>query len=398
MQPRDSRFGLPRKRQAFPLLVALVVGALGGISPSTATTWTVDRAGVAQFQVIQDAVDVAASGDTVLISPGRYTEYDEFDFGAVSGSTFVVLDKPNITIRGAERSGVIIGPETYRWVGAIEPIGIAMTTNSLDVTIENLTIENVTQGVVLEGPAQVSDVTVRGCYSGISVWSKETVTIQSCLVEDCMDFGMACWLDTRDGLFRDMTFVGSGSDVILSGTDGILFEDSFLGGGANLQFQAGASGVVRRATIEGGGITASMSDVELVDSYISSEQILCLQVAEGSLVASRTVFVGGMNGTISLRSEAAVQVEECHILHVAEPAVDVRFYNNVPGDLIQMQNNWWGTTDSALIDQWIVDANDFPNRGEIVVYDPISAKPVPNKTQSMGSLKSMFHPRESRNE
>src|SRR6056297_2632943 len=55
--------------------ILLTLGALMVLaSLAPAATWTVERDGTGDFTVIQEAVDVAADGDTIRIGPGRYDE------------------------------------------------------------------------------------------------------------------------------------------------------------------------------------------------------------------------------------------------------------------------------------------------------------------------------------
>lgn len=41
-------------------------------SGAEARTWRVERDGSGDYTIIQDAVDAAASGDTIRIGPGRF--------------------------------------------------------------------------------------------------------------------------------------------------------------------------------------------------------------------------------------------------------------------------------------------------------------------------------------
>ena len=57
-----------------------------------------------------------------------------------------------------------------------------------------------------------------------------------------------------------------------------------------------------------------------------------------------------------------------------------------------LTNNYWGTTDSAQIQQWIFDINDDPSVQATVLYDPSAsdALPVEDGKKSLGGLKAMF--------
>ena len=118
----------------------LLLAACGGESTDDAgsadSAATSDAAGQVlkvpgDFPTIQAAVDKAGSGDLVLISPGVYKEG-------------VVVETPDIVIRGLDRNKVIIDGEFTR------DNGIKVFSNG--VAVENLTVRNNTgNGVFFTG-------------------------------------------------------------------------------------------------------------------------------------------------------------------------------------------------------------------------------------------------------
>ena len=53
-------------------------------------------------------------------------------------------------------------------------------------------------------------------------------------------------------------------------------------------------------------------------------------------------------------------------------------------------NNYWGTTNSAVIDAMIQDVNDDPDIHCTVNYSPFAQMAVPTESTSWGDLKAMF--------
>ena len=93
--------------------VLLTLGALMVLaSLAPAATWTVERDGTGDFTVIQEAVDVAADGDTIRIGPGRYDEKTLFVTPGWSEFVRVIVRQEELTIIGS-------GPETI--IGQEEP-------------------------------------------------------------------------------------------------------------------------------------------------------------------------------------------------------------------------------------------------------------------------------------
>ena len=57
---------------------------------------------------------------------------------------------------------------------------------------------------------------------------------------------------------------------------------------------------------------------------------------------------------------------------------------------INLENNYWGTTDTALLDQWIYDGNDDDNVDLFVDYLPLANGPVRTEGATWGAVKSLF--------
>ncbi len=168
---------------------ALILGATSAFSTLStprafATTWHVEKDGSGDFTVIQDALNSCASGDTVLVGPGRYTEHAPFDFGALTEDTYVVVDTPNLTLRGTDRDAVIVGPEVFTKINSREPNGIATSLQAASPKIENLTVENVVDGVTIEVAADATDCILRNCEDGFIIGSSANHTFTRCEVYD----------------------------------------------------------------------------------------------------------------------------------------------------------------------------------------------------------------------
>ncbi|MFN2640393.1 MAG: right-handed parallel beta-helix repeat-containing protein [Actinomycetota bacterium] len=77
--------------------------------------------GTGDFATIQDAVNAAVEGDTILIAPGEYKEE-------------VLVKRPGLRIRGESRTGVVLNGESTRNVG--------IEVEADRVVVENLTVHN----------------------------------------------------------------------------------------------------------------------------------------------------------------------------------------------------------------------------------------------------------------
>ncbi|MEU2718292.1 right-handed parallel beta-helix repeat-containing protein [Streptomyces sp. NPDC007205] len=150
-----TKHRVPHAGTASPGLLGIVLGlliALLGLAACAAPV-TEDRLEPSgrptvlrvpgQFPSIQKAVDSARSGDTVLVFPGVYRES-------------VAISKPQIVLRGTDRSRVVIDGEFKRTNG--------ITVTGAASVVENLTVRNhLANGLLFTG---VTDEALQGAGAG----------------------------------------------------------------------------------------------------------------------------------------------------------------------------------------------------------------------------------------
>jgi pectinesterase len=151
------------------------LGALLALTGSTAVAAT--RSVPSQYSTIQAAVNAAASGDTINIANGTYTE-----------QVNIPSTKSNIQIVGASQTGV-----TLRATSASQT---ALTVNGTDITISYMTIAN-TAGQTA-GPANAVRVNskrvefyrcyINGWQDTFAIWDNSVVYCSLCEVRGSVDF------------------------------------------------------------------------------------------------------------------------------------------------------------------------------------------------------------------
>ncbi|MEV6651952.1 right-handed parallel beta-helix repeat-containing protein [Streptomyces sp. NPDC051219] len=161
------------KRQIKSLACIAVVAAtgLGAAAPSAADSRHVVRPG----ESIQEAVNAAKPGDTIVISPGTYRES-------------VLITKPNLTLRGAGARTVIVPGAAKRSANACAQAGNGICV----MGTEKATVDGV----------RIRALTLSG-FKKNGIWATRTdrLTVRKVIAEKNGVWGIAQERSTR-GVFR----------------------------------------------------------------------------------------------------------------------------------------------------------------------------------------------------
>jgi hypothetical protein len=364
-------------------------------SEALARTWIVDRQGGGDFTTIQPAVNAASSGDTILLHAGRYLEYAPYDAGALTEDTYVVLEKPDLTLRGVDRDSVIIGPETYEWTTTNEPNGFFVAASATGCVLESLTIENIPAASEQDAAATMRDVRVVGTYYGIASYSLEPVLFERLELENCSSHCIGIWRRAQNSVIRDSEIRGYVTGILASSVQNLVVENCRFADGAVIKFQTGGSGTVQRCAFAPGAVVVGNGpEVEVIDCLFDPNPDTNVQVISASARITQSKLAKSAVENIAIHSTSDVLVNQNDLLNSYEwqgpPTIWVRDDTAPFGMTVNFEQNWWGTADVEQISNWIIDATDQPSRNIIVDFEPFLTQSIPTRKQSLSELKRRF--------
>jgi hypothetical protein len=386
-----------RVRVVLVLLAFLIAeGAAAGV-------WRVEQDGSGDFTVIQEAVDVAASGDTILIGPGRYQDLTWH--APMNGAAIAYWeDGRDLVFIGTNIEEVIFGPEAYVPNGS-GPQGVHQHQQvGADATIEGITFSNLRvgifagegslvvsgsrfvvgkAGIVIQDDTPASNLSyceVRDCvFEGLEDYSIITFTTEHAEVTDCtLDNAVVSFNDTANGIVRNCTVAG-GSLVRYWLSDGLV-EDC-------------------NAQCDGNDPCISVSDCDTVRIYdniiLGGEPNLDVSGPGTNAFVERNAFSWPGFANFYFHNFASVYAHDNHINRssvLIDYIVYTTTYTDAYPSTIDLGSNYWfadGTIPGRL-DELIHDGNDDPSLNIIVNYEPVRSEPVPTEKPSFGGIKALF--------
>jgi hypothetical protein len=378
------------------LILALVM-----VGQVEARTWHVEKDGSGDYSSIFWAMEAASEGDTILIGPGRYDDFHPLVAPAWTTEAIVPVTKDNLTFIGSGKESTIIGPEVM-YLPDITPKPRAIATVvDVDAKFIDLGIENAWTGAYwADGRIEVENCRFENyrlglvvmCPGGALVIQSEFLSRAGVTSPTSIFAHSPCGPLTISNCFFEGPLVGE-TAISIVGTLGVQIDNCHFDILGAMQFE-GSSGTVSNCTttesVAQSIWVTSASQVEMIDNqfhgYHSSIYVNGWSVATGS----GNVFTGGDQlATIFIASQSQVTLNNNHIFKSGEFAAKIGqyFYEIQTNDLT---NNYWGTTDTDQIAEWIWDYNDDPGTRAYIEYLPIADGPVPTEPATLGGIKAMY--------
>lgn len=385
-------------------LVLIVSWVAVFAAAAQARTLRVEQDGSGDFAVIQDALDQAAPGDTILVGPGRYLDSQWHLLPGASYETevYAYVQIPSLTVIGAGAGETVIGPEEYESTTTFSPSGFAIGTSAGSFRLENVEVVNCYEGFV--NRSGLRDIDIDQCRFfgnkyGVTTYGMEGI-ISNCVVEHDLDGRLGTGIIVHNGgvEIRDTVFMCSSGGVSVGpGGGGALIRGcTFTGGmgGINLWLVDGVE--VRDC------VFASMDNAAIiiagVDHVIENNTIDAIQgvaLTHGNSISQiRNNTLRSSDYSAVLISATPPWISEFHNNDILSSdgarLVHLRFYNTDPPAQIDMTDNYWGWTESDSISARIYDAWDDSTVGGYVIYEPFSTESVEAEQTSVGGLKRLF--------
>lgn len=374
----------------------LLLGLLLAVS-SQAATWRVEKDGSGDFSVIQDAVEASASGDTILIGPGRYDDTVTFTTPYVTWTVCVSLSGQDLTFIGAGKDATYIGPPVPGEMTNDGWRGFANWPNGVGrLVVESVTIENMFLGMqIYPSSFEMRDCRLSECYDGSVVHDSGSPT----LIERCefvenhtgIDIRGCSGPTIRDCSFLDADIGEATYGVYCSSVQNILVEDCMFET-PSPYFQI-STGTIRNCSVMNSyrnGIRLAEANFTIEDTEIdAAQQEWALRLEISSEAVGRGNILRGAAWSAVASTNSLVSFSQSHIFSDAE-FVHLYGFTSPPAVELDFRNNYWGTSDPAELAARIKDGYDNPAVHAYVLYEPFSGVPMSNEERSWGEIKALY--------
>jgi len=383
--------------QVLGFLVALLASWQG---PCEAASWRVEKDGSGDFTVIQDAVEAAASGDTVLVGPGQFDDYREYTFPGGDYSVYVNIYKPELTIIGAGKEETIIGPYLENtWHLFDHTIGIKFR-GAIELKLEHLAISYVPRGIEVPlGRLEFSYCKILGTGEGM-------ISIAPIVVNYCEFIGTRRTAimtngDSDEVIIKNSSFNNCFATFNLTFADFALVENCKILDCTNGGVISRCNGMVRNCqfqNLENSGLGFfGTGKLQVLDNIFENAR-RSLSVAHGgdNLICENNVFRGAEFFAIGINGDTP-SIHNNDIIKGNGFAVLLDSFDDSDPVFVDMSNNYWGTDNPDSIAAWISDGNDeytHPMAG-FVDFEPfrtesVFSEPVPAEKKTLGGFRAMF--------
>lgn len=374
--------------------------------PAQSRTWFVARDDSGNFTVIQDAVDAAASGDTIRIGPGRYDEGRIVQTPGWAELVRVLVKVEDLTLIGAGGDRTIIGPTT-EWdlsQGWHRGIQTATYWGTRRLVVDGIRFENMAYGI---NDDDIAELSIRNCtFSGNYYSILDSNGILN--IEDSRflslkrnGFHLGAWAQDRMYVARcDFEHMPDGAwsqaSISYMGVADAEFANCNFRGGANaITAASGSHSHVQKCLFDGQGgsgiFSGSGCSLFVEDCTLVNQKRAFRLSADWDVL--RTTVANVASATLVIADRGSGTFRDC-ILAKGERFVVYDWYGSAKDDgpvvHYDMRNNLWGTDNPDSIQAWIADGVDDPTCNYIIDWRPYTGEPIRLESKNLGNLKGLY--------
>jgi hypothetical protein len=377
-------------------LVCIVIGISLYPNSANARTWQVKKDGTGDFAVIQPAVEAAASGDSILIGPGRY---DNFQYSADVKAIVRITAEKDLYFIGEGAESVTIGfftPLEETWVTGINSPWYLSNT----ITIQGIKFLNLHAGAGVTGNIIARDCIFQSVRYAIELRGGGESTIQYCNFTECWSGVTA--RDCDSVLIENCELTSS-----YEGTTGFNFFNitqadiiSCNVNGDRFALYENSNGNISNCTADTkfrSCVQVRSGSLVLVENCTLSGAVNCLnaQHINTNIEFKNTIIQGGSHSALHASEGAIVSASGCDIYRREDAPYVVKtkdYSSGWPLYKMNLGGNFWGNVGPGAedIDAYILDKLDDPQNNVIVEYSPNENSPVPSESTSWGTVKCLF--------
>ena len=217
------------------------------------------------------------------------------------------------------------------------------------------------------------------------------VRIQSCEILDVSRIGVALFASGVGARISNSRFE-SGGLVFQGQTDALVSGCTFVRVGGNAQQYSDVT-LEDCTFLEGASFGAAESTLRLESNWFSSDLDASFDIdasSESLILGTGNRFGGGADAALLFLSGTAAILHGNHILRTGggEIVLARNYSSNAPAT-VDLRENWWGTTDSLLI-EGLIERTGASEADLQILWKPYLDAPVPTRQEHVGSLKARY--------
>ncbi len=373
-------------------------------------TWHVEKDGSGDYTVLQDALDMAVSGDTISVGPGRYDEWQTHGAGGSERKVYGFVDRGSMTIFG---SGIetIIGPSAPWDPGQGYTHGFETSSTCAVLNVQHITLEHLTRGAVMSygDSLVVAWCEFREMQTGIAAASR-FLSVSNAEFHGTLADGYGILSYFQDRVVLDSCVSTSDSQGLVNHlqVEGPAEVDvagcCFTGGSGGIGLSRGPHAYIYQCEFD--GQTHFGIDIELLSPACTLRNCV-FRTQRRALIGSidpgnkwfveHVVFESVSHSTLSAGYLEGGYFRDCELAAGEHGVVSNLSYPDKAFKIepdkpthFDMRNNWWGTAEADSIGKLIFDYGDDDRVPYIIDFEPYYNGPVANKRRSLGEIKSFF--------